>query len=155
MHGSSYTVTEQSLKTWVFNARLPSSEKNWSHSIFLPRLTSKQTALTRASPPSAPSTWAVLYPDTYPSQPQGLLWKSVPHALWVSGASSACLHQATHHRITKCFRWACGDLSTSTLRQEQPAFPKFVHTHAHKHPCESLSLGLPVHKGLFQGPRRA
>ena len=140
MHGSSYTVVEQSLKTWVSMPALPPSEYQ-SHSIFLPRLTS--TLPSRGLSPghapshSAPSIWAALYPDTYPSQPRTFLWKVSPTPLWVSGASSACLHRATHHRTTKCFRWVCGGLSTSKLRAGQTAFPRFVHMHAHKRPCEA------------------
>ena len=51
MHGSSYTVVAQSLKTWVSMPALPPSE-NQSPIIFPPRptstLPSKQMALTRA-----------------------------------------------------------------------------------------------------------
>ena len=86
MHGSSYTVVEQSLKTWVSMPALPPSE-NRSHSIFLPRLTSTLPSRRlwpgHAPSHSSPSIWTALYPDTYPSQPRALLWKVSPMPLWV------------------------------------------------------------------------
>lgn len=80
MHGSSYTVIEQSLKTWVSMPALPSSE-NRSHSIFLPRLTSKQTALTRACAlPLSTLYLGCTLPWHLPFSTQDACLKSVPHA---------------------------------------------------------------------------